>query len=115
MRMFQVRCADSRSLRPRTFTPSQIASPPRDSVNNLTAVICCVSRWWVTFGPHAAGDVPVGWFAAPEYWLSRLVFQRALAVIYLVAFAVAANQFRPLLGSHGIQPIPRFVRAVRFS
>jgi hypothetical protein len=57
---------------------------------------------------------PVGWFAAPEYWLSRLVFQRALAVIYLVAFVVAANQFRPLLGSHGIQPIPRFVRAVRF-
>ena len=28
----------------------------------------------------------MGWFSSPEYWLSRMVFQRALAVIYLVAF-----------------------------
>lgn len=26
------------------------------------------------------------WFTAPDYWLARLVFQRALAVVYLVAF-----------------------------
>ena len=37
-----------------------------------------------------------------------------MAVIYLVAFLVAANQFRPLLGSHGILPIPQFVRVARF-
>ncbi len=37
-----------------------------------------------------------------------------MAVIYLVAFLVAANQFRPLLGSRGILPIPQFVRVVRF-
>ena len=30
-------------------------------------------------------------------------------VIYLIAFLVAANQFRPLLGSRGILPIPDFV------
>ncbi len=50
------------------------------------------------------------WFDAPDYWLSRLVFQRGLAALYLIAFVVAANQFRALLGSHGLQPIPRFLR-----
>jgi hypothetical protein len=56
----------------------------------------------------------VDWFEAPEYWLSRFVFERALGVIYLVAFLVAANQFRPLLGERGLLPVPRFVRMVRF-
>src|SRR5438552_2044977 len=54
------------------------------------------------------------WFEAPEYWLSRFVFERALGVIYLVAFLVAVNQFRPLLGERGLLPVPRFVRMVRF-
>jgi hypothetical protein len=40
------------------------------------------------------------------------VFLRALGGIYLVAFASAANQFRPLLGEHGMMPIPRFVDRV---
>ncbi|MFI5683500.1 lipase maturation factor family protein [Streptomyces sp. NPDC051636] len=54
------------------------------------------------------------WFTAPDYWLSRLVFQRALAGVYLVAFLVAALQFRALLGERGMLPIPRFVARVRF-
>ena len=48
-------------------------------------------------------------FDAPDYWLSRLVFERGLAALYVMAFVVAANQFRALLGSHGLQPIPRFL------
>ena len=56
----------------------------------------------------------MGWFNSPEYWLSRMVFQRSLAAIYLIAFLAAALQFRPLLGTDGIQPIPRFVRIVAF-
>ncbi|HJR25065.1 MAG TPA: lipase maturation factor family protein [Acidimicrobiales bacterium] len=55
------------------------------------------------------------WSAAPGYWLSTVVFQRALAAVYLVAFVAAARQFRPLLGAHGMQPIPAFVRAVPFA
>jgi hypothetical protein len=51
---------------------------------------------------------------APDYWLARLVFQRALAGIYLVAFLVAAHQFRPLLGERGLLPVTEFVRAVPF-
>jgi Lipase maturation factor len=54
------------------------------------------------------------WFEAPEYWLSRFVFERALGVIYLVAFLNAVNQFRPLLGERGLLPVPRFVRRARF-
>ena len=37
-----------------------------------------------------------------------------MALIYLFAFLVAVNQFRPLLGARGILPIPTFVRLVRF-
>jgi hypothetical protein len=50
----------------------------------------------------------------PGYWYSRFLFERALAGIYLVAFLCAVNQFVPLLGEHGLQPVPRFIRAVPF-
>lgn len=48
------------------------------------------------------------------YWYSRFVFERALALIYLVAFLVAANQFVPLLGERGLLPAARFTQAVPF-
>jgi hypothetical protein len=53
---------------------------------------------------------------APEggYWYSRWLFERALALLYGVAFLVALNQFVPLLGEHGLLPVPRFVRQVPF-
>ena len=54
------------------------------------------------------------WFSAPDSWLSRLLVQRGLAAIYLVAFLVAVNQFRPLLGERGLLPVPRFLAAVPF-
>ncbi|MFJ7966203.1 lipase maturation factor family protein [Streptomyces sp. NPDC096324] len=54
------------------------------------------------------------WFVAPGYELSRLVFQRGLAVLYLVAFLGAARQFRALTGERGMLPVPRFVRHVAF-
>jgi Lipase maturation factor len=61
-----------------------------------------------------AGEHGVDWFTAPDYWLSRLVFQRALAGLYFVAFLAAALQFRALLGERGMLPIPRFVARVPF-
>jgi hypothetical protein len=36
-----------------------------------------------------------------SYWYSRFLFERALALLYLVAFLAAAHQFVPLLGEHG--------------
>ncbi|HEX6512970.1 MAG TPA: lipase maturation factor family protein, partial [Chloroflexota bacterium] len=54
----------------------------------------------------------MGWFDAPDYWLSRFIFERALAAIYLIAFLVAANQFPALLGEYGLLPVRRFTRLV---
>ena len=48
------------------------------------------------------------------YWYSRWLFERALAIIYLVAFICAVNQFVPLLGEHGLLPVPLFVGAIPF-
>ncbi|MER7519477.1 lipase maturation factor family protein [Streptomyces sp. NPDC126499] len=52
------------------------------------------------------------WFTAPDYWLSRIVFQRGLAGLYLVAFVSAGLQFRALIGERGMLPVPDFVRVV---
>src|SRR5262249_26900276 len=47
-------------------------------------------------------------------WLTRLLLQRALAAIYLIAFLVALNQFKPLLGERGLLPVPAFLKHLRF-
>ncbi|WAL99362.1 lipase maturation factor family protein [Streptomyces sp. Je 1-369] len=54
------------------------------------------------------------WFTADAYWLSRLIFQRALAVLYVMAFLGAALQFRALIGERGMLPVPRYVERVPF-
>jgi hypothetical protein len=54
------------------------------------------------------------WFTAPEYWLARQVLQRGVAAIYLIAFIAAARQFRPLIGAHGMLPVPKFVARQSF-
>ena len=48
------------------------------------------------------------------YWYSRFLFERALAAMYLVGFAVAVNQFVPLLGERGLLPVSRFTEVVPF-
>jgi len=54
------------------------------------------------------------WFTSSGYWLSRLVFQRGLAAIYLIAFLTAATQGRALIGERGLTPVPRFLARVPF-
>jgi hypothetical protein len=56
----------------------------------------------------------VGWFSAPEYWLGRLLLERGAAAVYLIAFIAAAVQFRPLIGEHGMLPVPRFLAEQSF-
>ncbi|MGI8757303.1 MAG: lipase maturation factor family protein [Acidimicrobiales bacterium] len=51
----------------------------------------------------------MAWLGQSDLWLGRLVFQRTLAGIYLVAFVGAANQFRALVGEHGLTPIPTYL------
>jgi Lipase maturation factor len=48
------------------------------------------------------------------YWLTRLLLERGIGVICLIAFLVALNQFRPLLGERGLLPVPIFVKQVPF-
>jgi hypothetical protein len=48
------------------------------------------------------------------YWVTRFLFQRSLALIYLVAFLIAWNQFRPLCGDHGLLPARLFLKRAGF-
>ena len=54
------------------------------------------------------------WFGAEGYELGRWLYLRGTAALYLIAFLAAAKQFRALLGSDGLLPIPRFLTARRF-
>ncbi len=56
----------------------------------------------------------MSWLHAENYWLARLVCQRSIAAIYAVGFLTAALQFRALLGSDGMLPIPAQLRRVPF-
>jgi hypothetical protein len=49
-----------------------------------------------------------------NYWLTRVVFQRSLGAVYFIAFLCAWNEFKPLLGEHGLLPVPLFVKTVSF-
>src|SRR5438132_3372945 len=60
------------------------------------------------------GCADMDWLQASDYWLTRLVIERALGVLYCVAFLVALNQFRPLLGEKGLLPVPLFLSRVPF-
>src|SRR5207245_1919889 len=64
--------------------------------------------------PCDPGCADMDWLQAPDCWLTRLVIERALGVIYFVAFLVAVNQFRPLLGEKGLLPVPLFLSRVSF-
>jgi Lipase maturation factor len=68
----------------------------------------------MTSEPEPAGFAASSDRGRTGYWRTRLVFQRGLAFVYLIAFLVAANQFVPLLGEHGLLPVPRFVEEVPF-
>ena len=52
--------------------------------------------------------------AAPDYTLARLLIERGLAAIYLLAFVVALRQFPALCGERGLEPAPRFLARARF-
>ncbi len=49
-----------------------------------------------------------------ELALTRVLLQRGLGAIYLLAFLNALNQFKPLLGERGLLPVPAFLARVSF-
>lgn len=54
-------------------------------------------------------------FYSSNYWFSKFLLQRGLALIYLIAFINALNQFLPLMGANGLVPVPQFLGRMRFS
>jgi hypothetical protein len=51
----------------------------------------------------------VNWLTAPEWWWGRLILERGVAAVYLIAFVCAARQFRGLIGTRGMLPVPRYL------
>jgi Lipase maturation factor len=47
-------------------------------------------------------------------WLTRLLVQRGMAAIYVVAFISVIHQFKPLLGETGLLPAPAHLKNVSF-
>jgi hypothetical protein len=54
------------------------------------------------------------WFWAGDYDIARVILQRGIAALYLIAFASALNQFPALLGEHGLLPVRHFTAVVPF-
>jgi hypothetical protein len=54
----------------------------------------------------------VGWVDATQYTVARAVVQHGVAAVYAIGFWAVLRQFRPLLGSHGLLPVPAFVARV---
>ncbi|UOQ70822.1 lipase maturation factor family protein [Hymenobacter cellulosilyticus] len=50
--------------------------------------------------------------APVSYWLTRFVILRLLGLLYAVAFLVAINQIRPLLGEDGLLPVDSYLQQV---
>uniref|UniRef100_A0A8C5HEA9 Lipase maturation factor n=1 Tax=Gouania willdenowi TaxID=441366 RepID=A0A8C5HEA9_GOUWI len=48
-----------------------------------------------------------------SYWLTRIVLLRCVAFIYLVAFCVAYNQNKQLIGEHGLMPCKSYLNNVK--
>ncbi|XP_047466015.1 lipase maturation factor 1 [Mugil cephalus] len=47
------------------------------------------------------------------YWLTRVVLLRAVAFIYFVAFSVAYNQNKQLIGERGLMPCKNYLNSVK--
>lgn len=47
-----------------------------------------------------------------QVWITRLLLQRGMGTVYLVAFIAVVHQFKPLLGERGLLPVSAFVKQV---
>src|SRR3954452_16841065 len=56
----------------------------------------------------------ISWLQPGDYWLARLALEKAMGLLFLIAFLNAVNQFKPLLGERGLLPVPLFIKQVRF-
>ena len=95
----------------------RLAAPLRHraAVVAASVVLRPAGRVRATMGtPPSPGATDMGWFSAPEYWLSRLILERGIAAVYVFAFVAAARQFRALIGEHGLLPVPHYLARQSF-
>ena len=48
-------------------------------------------------------------FEGESYWIAKILFQKGLASVYLIAFLVAYRQYSGLVGQNGVLPIESFI------
>ena len=54
------------------------------------------------------------WLVTDDYDVARFLVQRGVGLAYLIAFVNVRNQFRPLLGEHGLLPVPAYLERTTF-
>src|SRR4051812_106824 len=64
---------------------------------------------------RGCGRDTVEGFAAVDFEFARQGRRRGIGALYVVAFVSTLNQFRPLLGEHGLLPVPELLAWVRSS
>ena len=47
-------------------------------------------------------------------WIARVLLQRGMAAIYLIAYIAVLRQFKPLLGEFGLLPVRRYLEGASF-
>ncbi len=78
-----------------------------DESNTQNAGAQASLSFWTRLANRAAPGTP-----GPGHWLTRFVILRWLGFVYLIGFAVAANQLVPLIGEHGLLPARIFMDQV---
>ena len=63
---------------------------------------------------HYAVRRPPMTFYFGHVWLTRLLLQRGMAAVCLIAFIAVLLQFKPLLGERGLLPVPDLLKRTRF-
>lgn len=83
-------CSDQSSKRPRTKTKTMLPT--------------ILATLLMTMKPVGAATATAAATAAPSYHLTRILFLRMLAIVYISAFSVAKFQNKGLIGDRGIAP-----------
>ncbi|PUB23576.1 lipase maturation factor [Promicromonospora sp. AC04] len=56
----------------------------------------------------------LGWWSSADYDVARAILQRGFGALYALGFWCVLRQFHPLLGEHGMLPVPAYVARTRW-
>ncbi|XP_061087109.1 lipase maturation factor 1 [Conger conger] len=94
---------DGNALRKRRTDTVKPTTKPTDDSNDTNG-----EEVETKYGKPGAVNLQSGTF-----WLTRIVLLRSIAFIYFVAFAVAYNQNKQLIGERGLTPSEEYLRSVK--